>query len=129
LNLGDKYSHEFLIDQEVYENFMKTFRDHNPLHTDRDFAQSKGFRDVVMHGNLLNGFISYFVGELLPVKDVMIMKQEIKFRLPVYLGDVLQFSAIVTEDIGSVNAKEFKFDFTNPEGKKVATGIVLIGLI
>jgi acyl dehydratase len=38
------------------------------LHIDDDYARSKGFKQKVMHGNILCGFLSRFVGELLPVK-------------------------------------------------------------
>jgi 3-hydroxybutyryl-CoA dehydratase len=129
MHVGDKYQHEFIVASEVYEGFLATFKDRNPLHTDSSFAASKGFKAVVMHGNILNGFVSYFVGELLPIKDVMIMQQEIKYHLPVFLNDTLFFTAIQSAIFESVNAMEFKFEFSNKDNKKVAKGKLLIGII
>lgn len=129
MKVGDTYQHEFIINNEVYDGFLDTFKDRNPLHTDSAFAGSKGFKGIVMHGNILNGFVSFFVGELLPVKDVMIMQQEIRFHLPVFLNDTLLFSAKHTETFESVNAIEIKFEFSNQERKKVAKGKLLIGRI
>lgn len=126
---GDKYEYEFMVTSEVYEGFLGAFKDRNPLHVDRSFANSKGFKDIVMHGNILNGFVSFFVGELLPVKDVMIMQQEIKYHLPVFLNDTLSFSAIISAVFESVNAYEFKFEFSNEDNKKVAKGKLLIGIV
>lgn len=129
MQVGDKYQHEFIVSDEVYNGFVGIFKDKNPLHTDKSFALSKGFKEVVMHGNILNGFVSFFVGELLPIKDVMIIQQEIKFHLPVFLGDTLAFSAIQSAIFESVNAIEIKFEFSNKDNRKVAKGKLLIGII
>jgi len=92
---GDIYTHAFTVTPGVYDGFIQTFGDRNPLHTDGAFAVSKGFKGPVMHGNILNGFLSFFVGECLPLK----------------------------------NTFEFKFNFKNAEGKKVAKGEIQIGLL
>ncbi len=126
---GDTYTHRFTAGNAVYDGFISTFKDTNPLHTDAAFAQAKGFKDVVLHGNILNGFISYFVGMCLPVKNVMIQTQSIKYALPVYMNDELEFTAEITGFFESVNTYEFKFFFKNKEGKKVAKGELQIGLL
>ncbi|MES2377558.1 MAG: MaoC/PaaZ C-terminal domain-containing protein [Bacteroidota bacterium] len=127
--VNDKYEQSFAITGEVYNGFIQVFKDNNPLHTDETFAQTKGFKGRVMHGNILNSFISYFVGECLPTKNVIIHSQEIQFKLPVYLDDKLFFEAIVTGIYESVNAVEFKFNFKNDEQKVVAKGKIQIGLL
>ena len=57
--VDDKYEHTFKVSDEVYEGFIDVFKDTNPLHTDEAFARAKGFKGRVMHGNILNGFLSY----------------------------------------------------------------------
>ncbi|MES2702322.1 MAG: MaoC/PaaZ C-terminal domain-containing protein [Bacteroidota bacterium] len=126
---GDKFTHRFVVDDRVYNGFIEIFNDRNPLHTDAGWAQSKGFKGMVMHGNILNGFVSYFVGELLPMKNVIIHAQTINFSLPVYMGDEVEFNAEVAGYYESVNTYEFKFTFRNGEGKRVAKGTVQIGLL
>ncbi|GHT43562.1 hypothetical protein AGMMS49965_17580 [Bacteroidia bacterium] len=108
---GQAYEREFCVSGEVYNGFVDVFRDRNPLHTDAAFAKNKGFEGVVMHGNILNGFLSYFIGECLPTKDVIIHSQEIQFKNAVYLNDTLNFKAQVVGVYESVNAIEFKFEF------------------
>lgn len=127
--LNDKYEQSFDVSSEVYNGFIQVFKDNNPLHTNERFAQTNGFKGRVMHGNILNGFISYFVGECLPVKNVIIHSQEIQFKLPVYLEDKLLFEAVVTGIYDSVNAVEFKFNFKNDGQKVVAKGKLQIGLL
>ena len=113
MNQGDKIKLNFVVDEETYKGFITVFKDNNPLHTNTEYAISKGFKERVMHGNILNGFLSYFIGECLPTKDVIIHSQEIKFSKPVYINDKLEFEAEVEEVYESVKALKFKFFFKN----------------
>lgn len=127
--LGEKFVEQFLISNEIYNVFIDVFKDTNPLHTNHQFAFDKGFKGMVMHGNILNGFLSYFIGECLPTKDVIIHSQEIQFKNAVYLNDELQFNAEIIGIYDSVNAIEFKYNFKNKEAKIVAKGKFQIGLL
>jgi len=69
---GDSFQFRYCVTAAVRDGFLALFEDRNPLHTDKAFAREKGFREEVMYGNILNGFISHFVGELLPVKNIII---------------------------------------------------------
>jgi acyl dehydratase len=126
---GQQFRQSFRVTDQVYKGFIQISGDHNPLHTDEAFAQSKGFRGRVMHGNILNCFVSFFIGECLPVKNVIIHAQSIKYSLPVYLNDEVEFVAEIEGFYESVQTYEFKFYFKNADGKKVAKGDVQIGLI
>lgn len=126
---GDTFIEHFYLTDQVYKGFITIFRDENPLHTNIEFAKSKGFDSIVMHGNILNGFISYFIGECLPDKNVIIQTQKIIFSLPVYINEPLQFQAEITDVFESVRAVEFKYYFMNSLNKKVAKGNIQIGLL
>ncbi|WP_214072348.1 MaoC/PaaZ C-terminal domain-containing protein [Mucilaginibacter sp. dw_454] len=126
---GDSFDRKFLVTETVYNGFIATFKDTNPLHTDEAFAIAHGFEGRVMHGNILNGFLSYFIGECLPDKNVIILSQEIQFKKPVYLHDELLFNAQITNVSEAVKAVEFKFTFKNPAGKVVSKGQIQIGLL
>ncbi len=128
-NAGDMFEESFIVSEEIYRAFIGSFRDTNPLHTDEVFAQHKGFKGKVMHGNILNGFLSYFIGECLPSKDVIIHSQEIQFKNPVYLNDSLKLKAVINNVYESVNAVEFKYEFKNAEAKTVAKGKIQIGVL
>jgi 3-hydroxybutyryl-CoA dehydratase len=112
---GDAFVRQFTIDEAVWSGFVALFNDRNPLHTDEAFARGKGFKGRVMHGNILGGFLSFFIGECLPRKDVIIHSQSISYTNPAYLGDTLDFSAEVTGVFESV--------------MKVAKGKIQIGVI
>ena len=126
---GEQFTREFVVSENVYNSFIETFGDRNPLHTDEAFAKSKGFKGRVMHGNILGGFLSYFIGECLPLKNVIIHSQEIKYFKPVYLGETVFFTAEVNDVYESVNTIEFKFIFESPEKSRLAKGKIQIGII
>ena len=127
---GDIFNAEFCISEAIYTGFIELFKDKNPLHTDPQFAKSKGFTEAVMHGNILGGFLSYLIGECLPLKNVIIHSQEIKYIQPVYKGQELGLTAEVIGVYPSVNAVEFKFYFIEKQTQKqVAKGKIQIGII
>ena len=129
MNEGDIFKNKFKISKNIYDGFIKLFDDKNPLHTDEVFAQSKGFKSRVMHGNILGGFLSYFIGECLSTKNVIIHSQEIKYFKPVYLNELVSLNAEIIGIYKSVNVIEFKFYFENEESNKIAKGKIQIGII
>ena len=128
LNTGDKFVEHFIVSTEIYQGFMAIFKDRHPLHTNGHYAQMRGFRSEVMHGNILNGFLSYFIGECLPDRELMIISQEIRYQRPVYLGDLLILQAEVADIHHSVNVFDFACKFRNEvDGKIVASARINVG--
>lgn len=120
------------VTPEVYFGFQRISSDYNPLHTDEAFAKSKGFPERVMYGNILNGFVSHFVGMALPSRDVMIQTQDIQFRKPVYLNDEILLKSSIEEVSEAVEIINYKLKFYRMGGAKpelVASGHVQIGIL
>jgi acyl dehydratase len=126
---GGLLTSQFLVTESIYKSFQDCSGDKNPLHTDAVFAKSKGFRERVMYGNILNVFVSYFIGECLPTKEVIIHSQDIVYKNPVYMNDELRFEAKIEGMFESVNVVEFRFKFKNQENQIVAQGHIQIGLL
>lgn len=123
---------KYRVTTSVYKHFQHMCNDMNPLHTDIEFAKKKGFPKCVMYGNILNGFISYFVGMALPSPDVMIQTQDIQFRRPIYIGDSIILRSSVEKTSISVEIVCFKLKFyrtSNEIEELVATGHVQIGFL
>lgn len=127
--LGDELNAEYCVSQEVYKGFLDVFKDNNPMHTEKEHATRHGFQDVVMHGNILNGFISNFIGTKLPTKNLVIISQQIKFRIPVYLNDRIQIKSIVNEIHEAFGLVILKMLLTNHEGHKVANCTVEVKIL
>jgi 3-hydroxybutyryl-CoA dehydratase len=128
-NKGDKFRQSYEVNPVIYQGFIDLFGDRNALHIDENYARDKGFKSKVIHGNILNGFISHFVGECLPIKNVIIYSQKISYFKPVYLYDILGLNVEVIDYHESVRTAELLFYFANPEEIKVAKGKILIGLL
>ena len=63
--------------------------DTNPVHLDEEFAKPTLFKGRIAHGMLTAGFISAVLGTKLPGPGCIYIKQELKFKAPVKLGDTL----------------------------------------
>lgn len=129
MKIGDVFNLTFTVSDRVYRDFTELFRDRNPLHVDDAYAAGKGFRERVMQGNILNGFISYFIGEGLPVKNVVLVSQDIAYAKPVYRGDALDFRAEIADIHDSVGIVEFKYAFSNSENARVAKGTIQVRML
>ena len=116
----------------MYYSFQRCSNDYNPLHTDEAFAKRKGFEGRVMYGNIINAFISHFVGMLLPYREVMILSQGINFHKPVYLNDEILLEAGIDNVSEAVNIINYKLKFRRVGGGKnvlITRGYVQIALI
>ena len=113
VNVGTSFNHKFKVTKETYDLFINLSQDRNPLHIDDNFSISKGFKSKVIHGNIQNCFLSYFVGEIFPIKEVMILSQSIKYKNPVYENETLSFEAKVINYVESMKVFEFNFKFKN----------------
>lgn len=128
VKLGTTFTHKFKVTKKTSNLFINLSQDRNPLHVDDSFSISKGFKSKVTHGNIQNCFLSYFVGEIFPIKEVMILSQSIKFKNPVYENDTLTFESKVINYVESINVFEFKFQFKNSENI-VSSGSLMIKII
>ena len=110
-SVDDTFDQQFKISEELVSDFVKLSNDRNPLHTIDKFAIDKGFKSMVVQGNLQNCFISYFIGECLPSKNVMILSQTINYKKPVYINDILFLKVKIIGVFESVDLIEFDFNF------------------
>src|ERR1017187_2791165 len=125
LVLGTRFRHRYVIGEDVYQRFLDLFGDASPLHVDDQVAISCGFSAKLMHGAILNGFISNFVGMNFPGKRTLELGVEIHFVKPTYVNDVLELEAIVKERLESRQVVVLQFRFQR-EATMVANGRVTV---
>tara|TARA_Y100000591_G_C21679580_1_gene617360 strand:+ start:396 stop:788 length:393 start_codon:yes stop_codon:yes gene_type:complete len=129
MNVGHIFNSEYVIDEKIFSTFRDTFKDYNLLHTSDIHARKKGFRSKIMYGNILNGYISHFIGELIPIKEVVIVTQSINFKEPFYLDDRIFLSALINDFFESVNIYDISFDFSNVNQTLIADGKIKIKVL
>ena len=97
IEIGDKSKFSVRITDKTVKSFLDITGDVNPLHTDAEFARSKGFKDKVVYGMLTASFLSTLAGVYIPGKNSLIHSTDIKFLRPVFIGDELTIEGIVAE--------------------------------
>ena len=94
--------------------------DGHPLHLDHTFAQAAGFKDVVVPGHLLIGWIGEYLADWCrDARNVLTWK--IRFSAPVWPGDNIILSGAFAEDDTGDDVRSVKVTATSQEGKVVGT--------
>lgn len=85
---------------EVTDAHLRAFRemsgDENPLHSDDEFARSRGFSGRVVYGLLHASFYSTLIGVHLPGRYALLHGINVAFLRPVFVGDRLEVTGRVT---------------------------------
>lgn len=104
LQEGIQARHQYRISPEIYESFLAMFADYSPIHVDDNLARRSGFTGKIMHGAILNGFLSHLVGMVIPGSRALLLSVEMRYLQPCYLDDALEFTATVSQRLESQSA-------------------------
>lgn len=129
ISMGDKHQFKVEITEEKMKQFCAISNDTNPLHTDLDYAKSKGFNNKVAYGMLTASFLSTLAGMYIPGKFSLIHSVEIKFMKPVILGDILTIDSTVSEKSDTYKLLTLKVLILNADGVKVAKATMNVGVM
>jgi 3-hydroxybutyryl-CoA dehydratase len=122
LKVGDKFTTERLVTDELIRQFAEVSGDYNPIHLDEEYAKQTRFGKRIAHGMLSGAFISAVLGNELKNMKVVYLSQTLKFTAPVYIGDTVTTTATVTnirEDKPIVTSETV---CTNQNGEILVTG-------
>ena len=76
--------------------------DKNEIHLNEEYAKNSIFKQRIVHGFLSGSLISAVIGTILPGKGAIYLHQDMDFKKPVYIGELI--TAVVKVD----NLKEEK---------------------
>jgi len=102
--------------------FAELIGDHNPIHTDDEYARNSRFGRRVAHGIFTGGLISAVLGNHLPGPGAIYLSQQLEFLAPVFIGDTITAVVEVTSWRPEKRILTFKTDAYNQEEKQVVTG-------
>ena len=129
IRLGQRKSRRYILTKQVYEDFLSAFGDVSPLHVDDGFARKKGFKSKLMHGAILNGFTSHFIGTCFPGKYALLQSVSIQYRSPVYLGDTLLLNSKVEHRSNATKTLLLDLSWFRAGSKRlIATAKVQVGV-
>jgi acyl dehydratase len=120
---GTEVAQRYTISPAVHARFMEAFEDVSPIHVDEAYARTRGFKGKVMHGAILNGFVSNFVGVHFPGRRALLLSVDLRFANPSYLGDVIEVHAAVTQKVDAERVIVLRLAIENvTQGTTAATG-------
>ena len=99
LQLGKEFpAFEYPITRELVEKFIGATNDDNPLYNDEELCKKQGLLSALAPTGLAGifGRLSYLQHHRMPPGGILV-KQEMRFLGPFYVGDTLQVRARVTE--------------------------------
>ena len=126
LKIGDKFSKQRHVTDELVRKFAEVSGDHNPIHLDEGFAKTTRFGRRIAHGMLSGAFISAVLGYEFKERKIIYLSQTMKFTAPVYLDDTVTATATVTnirEEKGIVTLETV---CANQNGETVVTGEAVV---
>ena len=111
----------FKATNEMMQSFVEISGDVNPVHTDSNYATSRGFDGMVVYGGILVAQISRMVGMHLPGRDSLWNSLNIQFAHPLLVGQTAELEARVEHISEATSSIELKFKITS-QGKTLARG-------
>jgi 3-hydroxybutyryl-CoA dehydratase len=113
IEVGMQMQHDYAITAEVYGHFLAAFGDRSPIHVDEAYAKESGFSGKVMHGTLLNGFLSHFVGTYFPGRLSLLLAADLRYAQPCYLDDAIRLEMKVDQKMEARKIVVLHAVFTN----------------
>lgn len=126
VSVGDAFTRELKITDELMSGFKALSGDDHPLHNSREYAVGKGFRERVAYGNIIGFMISSLVGVEMRRIDCMLVSQSIVYRKPVFLGDAITLKGTVENILEAIPVMDMKFEVRNQDNQLVATGKIQV---
>ena len=121
--VGDRVSFTKAVTAQDIVDFARVTGDEQPLHLDPDFGKRTRFGKRIAHGMLSAGYISAALGtKLAPGWVVVYLQQQLRFRLPVAIGDTITANVEVKEIDGEKRIATLQTDCVNQEGAVVVQG-------
>lgn len=129
ITLGMKYFFNIKITENMLNLFRELSGDKNPLHSNKKFAQERGYKDKVVYGMLTATFYSRLVGIYIPGKNCLLHSIDIKFTKPVFVGNHLTIIGEVIEIDTRFNTITLKSKIINENEEIVSKAKINVGVL
>ena len=129
VKLGDSFSKERMVTDELIRQFAEVSGDFNPIHLDEEFAKKTRFGRRIAHGMLSGAFVSAVLGFELSERKIVYLSQTLKFKSPVFIGDTVTTTATVTNIREDKPIVTLETVCTNQDGKTLVTGEAVVMIL
>ncbi len=97
LKVGDKATLSKTFTESEVEQFAKISLDDNPIHLDREYAESTVFVQPIVHGILVASLLSGLMGGKFPGHGTVYLGQTLRFMSPVYVDEEVEATVEVVK--------------------------------
>ena len=97
LKIGQSAERTKVMTEALVNAYAELTGDFSPVHVDEEAAKKTRFGTRIAHGMLSAGFLSAVIGMDLPGPGTIWVKQELRFKQPVKLGDTITWRVEVRE--------------------------------
>ena len=120
--IGQTASLKKVFSSDEVMAFAELSIDKNPIHLDEKYAEKTLFGKRIVHGFLVGSLISAVFGTILPGKGAIYLHQEMNFRKPVYHGEEIIATVVVTNIKKEKSILYFDTKCENGRGEIVIDG-------
>ena len=85
IKTGDTFSEKVKFTQENVDRFAEISGDHNPIHTNTEYAAATPFGKPIIHGIFAASIFSKVFGTQWPGEGTIYMYQDIFFKAPAFV--------------------------------------------
>jgi len=93
---GMEVSYSQTITDADVKAFAGISGDNNPVHMSEEYAEKSRFKKRIAHGLMSASYFSALFGTKIPGEGCVYVSQSLQFKRPVYLGDTVTATVIVT---------------------------------
>ena len=129
VKIGDKFSTERLVTDELIRKFAEVSGDYNPIHLDDEFAKTTRFGKRIAHGMLSGAFVSAVLGYRLTERKIVYLSQTLKFVAPVFIGDTVTATGTVKNIREDKPIVTLETVCTNQDGETLVTGEAVVMIV
>ena len=126
IKVGDRYSFEKIIDEDMMRKFADMTGNYNPLHYDAEYANNSEFGGKITYGMLLASLFSTLFGMLCPGKPALCLSHELYFKNPLMVGEKAIVSGEVVSKSSSIQVLEIKTIIKDTKEIVVVDGIARV---
>ena len=120
--VGQSASLKKVFTSDDVKAFAELSLDKNPIHLDEAYAEQSLFGKRIVHGFYVGSLISAVFGTILPGKGAIYLHQEMNFRKPVYHGEEIIATVVVTNIKKEKSILYFDTKCENGRGEIVIDG-------
>jgi acyl dehydratase len=96
ISIGMDASYSRPITKSDIQLFADVSGDRNPIHTDERYAKKSRYGKNIAHGLMTASYFSALFGTKIPGEGSVYVSQSLRFKRPVYVGDIVEATVVVT---------------------------------